>query len=430
MTQRTTRRDFLKTSTALGAGYWVGGRTESVYSASPNEKLNIAIIGPGGKGASNLAGVAGENIVAFAEVDDVRGGPSMAKFPMAKRYKDFRKLLDKEEKNIDAVVVSTPDHIHVPAAVRAMRMGKHCYCEKPLSHSVSEARLAAETAKKYKVATQMGTQIHAGNNYRRVVEIVQSGLLGDVTEVHVWSGAGWGGVERSKETPAVPKTLDWDLWMGPAPTRPYHSDYVPFFWRRWWDFGSGTLGDMGCHYMDLPFWALGLRHPQTISAKGPKRHPESCPLGVTVDYQFGSRDKQPPVHLKWYDNVACPKELYGYKLPGSGVLFKGSKGMMLSTYSNYKLFPEKQFAGVELPPQTIPNSIGHHAEWLRGCKTGEPTTCNFDYSGALTESVLLGTVAYRVGKTLEWDPKTLKATNCPEADQFLRLPYRKGWELS
>ncbi len=430
MTQRTTRRDFLKTSTAVSVGYWVGERTESVYSASPNEKLNIAIIGPGGKGTSNLAGVAGENIVAFAEVDDVRGGPSMAKFPMAKRYKDFRKLLDKEEKNIDAVVVSTPDHIHVPAAVRAMRMGKHCYCEKPLSHSVWEARLAAETAKKYKVSTQMGTQIHAGNNYRRVVEIVQAGLLGDVEEVHVWVAAGWGGVERSNKTPAVPKTLDWDLWVGPAPKRPYHSDYVPFYWRRWWDFGSGTLGDMGCHYMDLPFWALGLRHPQTITAQGPKRHSESCPLGMTVDYQFGARDKLPPVHLTWYDSVACPKELYGQKLPSSGVLFKGSKGMMIATYSNYKLLPEKQFAGVELPPQSIPNSIGHHAEWLKGCKTGAPTTCNFDYSGALTESVLLGTAAYRVGKTLKWDPKTLKATNCPEADQYLRLPYRKGWELS
>jgi predicted dehydrogenase len=361
-------------------------------------------------------------------VDQQRGGEAFEKYPQAARYRDFRRMLEKETR-LDAVVISTPDHTHVPAAVMAMKLGLHCYCEKPLSHTVYEARVAARVAAENKVVTQLGTQIHAGDNYRRAVEIVQAGTLGPVREVHVWVGTQWGGGDRPSETPPVPDHLDWDLWLGPAPERSYHSTYVPYYWRRWWDFGNGALGDMGCHYMDLAFWALGLRHPTTIEADGPPVHPETAPLGVTVRYEYPARGDQPAVNLTWYDGDRNPKELHGHKMPGAGVLFVGEKGMLFSDYGSHRLLPESEFEGFEPPEPTIPSSIGHHREWIEACKTGGETTCNFDYSGALTEAVLLGVVSYRAGKRLEWDAANLKATNCPEADEYLRREYRKGWTL-
>jgi predicted dehydrogenase len=310
-----------------------------------------------------------------------------------------------------------------------MQLGKHVYCEKPLTHTVQEARVAAETAKNMNVATQMGTQIHAENNYRRVVEIIQSGAIGKVAEVHVWVGKGWGGGERPSEMPEVPPHIHWDLWIGPAPKRPYHPTYLPANWRRWWDFGSGTLGDMACHYMDLPYWALGLRHPTTVAAEGPEVHPETAPLGLTVHYEFPARGEQPPVRMTWYDGNQTPRQVAGHRVPGAGVMFVGEKGQMFADYGSYRLYPESDFADFEPPPQTIPNSIGHYNEWIKACKEGTPTTCNFDYSGALTEAVLLGNVAYRTGQKLEWDPAALKATNCPEADALIQKRYREGWTL-
>jgi predicted dehydrogenase len=338
-------------------------------------------------------------------------------------------MLDKEEKNLDAVIVSTPDHIHVPASVMAMSMGKHCYCEKPLSHNVFESRLAARVAAKHKVATQLGTQVHAGENYRRVVEVIQAGTIGPVREAHVWVHKVWGGGDRPTETPRIPETLKWDLWLGPAPERSYHSTYLPANWRRWWDFGSGTLGDMACHYMDLPFWALKLRHPLSCEARGASPHPETAPVGLKVDYEFPAREEMPAVRFTWYDGDYVPEELHGHKVRGTGdgVMFVGDKGMMMASYGSYKLLPESDFEGFQPPEPTIPRSIGHHAEWVQACKTGSPTTCNFDYSGALSEAVLLGTVAYRVGKKLEWDADNLKAPNCPEADNYIHREYRKGW---
>ena len=275
----------------------------------------------------------------------------------------------------------------------------------------------------------MGTQIHAENNYRRVVELVQSGAIGPIQEVHVWVGSQWGGGERPTETVAVPKELDWDLWLGPAPARPYNPTYLPANWRRWWDFGNGTLGDMGCHYMDLVFWSLGLRHPSTVAAEGPPLNHETAPLGLKAIWEFPARGDKPAVTVTWTDGDRVENKFDGHELPGAGVYFIGSEGSMFADYGSHRLFPEEKFKDFKAPEQTIADSIGHHEEWIAACKTGSPTTCNFDYSGALAECVLLGTVAYRVGKKLEWDAEALKAKNAPEADEFLRRAYRKGWEL-
>ena len=429
---RVTRRRFLQVSAATGAATFA--LPALVHAKSPNEKLNVAVIGPAGRGAAQL-GAAGsmENVVAIADVDQGNLAAAAQKYPKAKTYADFRKLLAEMEKSIDAVMVSTPDHTHAPATAMALRMGKHCYCEKPLTHSVHEARVVAQLAKEKNLVTQMGNQIHAGDNYRRVVELIQAGAIGPVTEVCVWSPAKYGGVKRPTETPEVPKNLDWDLWLGPAPPRPYHPCYVPFKWRCWWDFGAGGLGDFGCHLMDLAFWALDLRHPLTVEAEGPPVDSESCGENLTVNYEFPARGELPPVKLTWYDGDKAKQP--GIP-PGSnivpnpmGVLFIGKDGMLQADYGARTLYPVEKYKDFKAPAPTIPKSIGHHKEFFEACKTGGPTTCNFDYAGALTEAVLLGTVAYRVGKKLEWNPETLKATNCPEADRFLSRPYREGWTL-
>jgi predicted dehydrogenase len=397
-----------------------------------NERLHVGIIGVAGQGASDMGGVAGAGaaIVALCDVDEKRAGKAREQFPDAKFYADFRKLID--QKGLDAVVIATPDHTHATAAAAALKAGLHVFCEKPLTHTVHEARFLAELAAKQKRVTQMGTQIHAGNNYRRVVELVQAGAIGPVGEVHVWCGKSWGGGDRPKDTPAVPEGLHYDLWLGPAPERPYHPTYIPFHWRKWWDFGGGTLNDMACHYMDLPFWALKLRHPTKISTEGPPPHPETAAVSLIVQYEFPARDTLPPVKLTWYDGGKRPALFKEEgKLPkwGDGVLFVGAKGMLLADYGNWKLLPEKDFEGFQPPKATIPNSIGHHKEWVEACKTGGPTTCNFDYSGALTEAVLLGNVAYRFGKTLNWNAKELKAVGEPDVDKFIRKEYRKPWSL-
>jgi predicted dehydrogenase len=422
----------IRGAAAMGVGFWVADRLVCAEPASsPNEKLSIAGIGVGGQGAWNIDNCAAENIVALCDVDDRRAGKTFEKYPKAKRYRDFRKMLDEMHQQIDAVVVATPDHTHAPPALMDMRMGKHCYCEKPLAHCVAEVRAMIEVAREKKLATQMGTQIHAGANYRRVVELVQSGAIGQVEEVHVWHPAAYGGGERPKETPPVPPELDWDLWLGPAPYRPYHPCYLPGSWRSWWEFGSGGLGDFGCHYMDLPFWALKLRHPTTIEAQGPPVHPERTSPGLVVRYEFPAREGLPPVRLTWYDGGKQPPFLKEKNIPAwnAAVLFVASKGMLIADYTRHQLLPEKQFADFKRPAPTVPGSIGHHAEWLRACRTGEPTTCNFDYSGTLTEAVLLGNVSYRVGKKLHWDPVGLKVVGCPEADPYIRKPYRQGWTL-
>ncbi|MCG8584121.1 MAG: Gfo/Idh/MocA family oxidoreductase [Pirellulales bacterium] len=430
------RRDFVKSTTAaagvLATGAW--SELAAAESKAASEKLNIACVGTANRASANINASKGENIVALCDVDQNYLKRAAGEFKDVRTYEDYREMLEKEADKIDAVIVGTADHHHAPATIRAIRKGKHVYCEKPLTHTVGEARLIAEATKKAGVATQMGTQIHAGENYRRVVEIVQSGAIGDVNEVHVWVGKGWGAEKGPEGMDEPPAHLNWDLWIGPAKMRPYvKGKYHPANWRRWWDFGGGTLGDMGCHYMDLPFWALKLRHPTKCEAEGvggAKAHPVACPMGLTVHYEFPARGDMPPVKCTWYDGRMTPKSVAGERVPGSGVMFIGTKGKMFANYNGYRFFPSADFAGYKRPEPTIPRSIGHHAEWIKACKEGTPTTCNFDYSGALTESVLLGTVAYRTGKSLDWDGAKLKSTNVPEADKFVNKEYRKGWEVA
>ena len=441
-----TRRHFIQLAGAAGAG--VLGFPAIVRSQSPNSRLNIAVIGVGGRGGSNLAGVSSENIVALCDVNAANLKVAAAKHPGAKQFRDFRKMYDAlKDSEFDAVVVSTTEHTHAFATLPALKRKKHVYCEKPLTRDVHEARIITEAAKAAGVATQMGTQIHAGTNYRRVVELIQSGAIGPVREAHVWVDRTWGWQspedakkfdrvstqERPKETEPVPPELDWDLWIGPAPFRPFNSIYIPGNkWYRWWDFGNGTMSDLGSHYNDLPFWALNLDAPQTIEGDGPPPHPEIAPATMSATYQYGARGNRPPVKLVWYQGQMKPPAWNEQKIPQwkSGHLFIGDKGMLLSDYGKYVLLPEKQFAGFTPPPKTIPDSLGHHQEWLHACKTGAPTTCHFGYSGPLTEANHLGNVAYRAGKKIEWNAKTMRIKNAPDAERFLRRTYRDGWKLA
>ena len=443
---RISRRQFVKqVSMAVGAGVLAA---PAVLSAqSPGNKLNIAIIGAGGRGAGNTKAVSSENIVALCDVYEPALEKAAQQYPKAKKYTDFRKLFD-DAKDFDAVVVSTTEHTHAFAILPALQLGKHVFCEKPLTYNIWEARVVAEAARKAKVATQMGTQIHAGDNYRRVVELIQTGAIGPVREAHVWVSRAWGWQseeaaarnkdivsvrERPTEIVPVPKGLDWDLWIGPAPFRPFHSVYFPGpKWYRWWDFGNGTMSDLGSHWNDLPFWALKLRAPLTVAAEGPPPHPEIAPASMHAIYEYPARDEMPPVTLHWYQGEMKPPQFTEKKIPqwGSAALFIGDKGMLLSDYGRYVLLPEEQFKDFKRPEPFIPKSLGHHAEWINACKTGAPTTCHFDYAGALTEANHLGNVAYRTGKKLTWDPVALKATNCPEADRLIRREYRQGWKLS
>ncbi|MEC8942399.1 MAG: Gfo/Idh/MocA family oxidoreductase, partial [Verrucomicrobiota bacterium] len=359
--------------------------------------------------------------------------PVARQFPSARTYRDFRKLV--EQKDLDAVVVATPDHTHAVASVAAMRADKHVYCEKPLCRTISEVRHVTELARKANRVTQMGTQIHAGSNYRRVVELVRSGAIGEVSEVHVWVGSSTGGRKRYTQFPAtVPKNLDWDLWLGPIPEQPYHPDWTHFHWRHWWHFGGGTLADIGCHYMDLPFWALDLSHAISAEAEGPPVDRDSAPISLKVHYQFPDRVVSgrhwKALPLTWYhgrypDHLLTPEQ---HKRWGSGILFVGTKGQLISNYGSHMLLPEKYFKDFAPPRPFVQNSRGHHQEWVNAIKAGGSTTCRFDYSGPLSETVLLGNVAFRAGQKIEWDYRHMKATNCPEADQFIQHHYRGEWD--
>lgn len=426
-----TRRRFIGT-TAAGASAMTGYFTSRAVaqSSSPNEQLNIACIGTANRAAADIQGVMHERIVALCDVDENYLQRKLKEIPDARSYYDYREMIDSEADRIDAVVIGTTDHHHAPATMRAIRAGKHVYCEKPLTHTVEEARLVAKAAKDAGVATQLGTQIHAGDNYRRVVEIIQAGTIGNISEVHVWvGGKGWGGGDRPEKAEQPPEHLHWDLWLGPAQERPYASGrYHPAQWRRWWDFGQGTLGDMGCHYMDLPFWALNLHAPVEIEAEGPPVHPETAPLGLIVRYKFPKSEAHGPLDFTWYCDSMIPKAIHGETVPGNGVMFVGEQGMLFADYNRYRLFPTSEYAGFEPPPKSIPDSIGHHREWLKACRDGSPTTCDFQYSGPLTETVLLGNVAYRSGRKIKWDAQSLKADHA-DAQALISKSYRSGWEL-
>jgi predicted dehydrogenase len=441
-----SRRSFLGAAVASGAATFAAPAI--VRAQNLNDRLNIAIIGSGGRGRANLDGVASENIVALCDVNQTNLDSAAALHPKARKITDFRRIYDHAHE-FDAVVVSTCEHTHAFATLPALQLGKHVYCEKPLTHSIYEARVIREAAAKAKVATQMGTQIHAGDNYRRVVELIQSGAIGKVGEVHVWVGRAWGrhesesgckqandivcASERPDATNEIPSGLDWDLWLGPAPERPFNDVYFPGpKWYRWWDLGNGTMSDLGSHWIDLPFWALNLDHPLTVEARGPVAHPEIAPASMEVTYTYGARGDRGPLSLTWYQGENRPRQLKEKSIPAwdSGVLFVGDKGMLLADYGKHQLLPEAEFKEFQAPEQSIPASLGHYNEWLHACKTGAPTTCNFEYAGWLTEANHLGNVAYRTGEKLLWDAAAMQVTNTPEAERFIRRAYRKGWELA
>ncbi len=404
----------------------------------PSEKLNIAAIGAGGRGSGDIDGVSSENIVALCDVDARRASKKYEEFPNAVKYSDYRVMLEKEQNNIDAVVVATPDHVHAPASMMAMKMGKHVYCEKPLTHTIHEARMMTETARKYKVATQMGNNGHSSESIRFVCEWIWSGAIGPVREVHTWSDRPiWPqGIDRPEEEHEVPETLDWDLWLGPAPVRPYNKIYAPFKWRGWWDFGTGALGDMGCHIIDAAFWALKLGHPTSIKAMTTPVNSETAPSASIIEYLFPPRADMPAVKLFWYDGglkPTLPDELEANrKLSNNGLIFVGDEGKIVSGGygSGARLIPESKMQGFQQPEKTIPRiEGGHHQDWIRACKGGKPACSNFDYAGPLTEMVLLGNLAIRAGRKLYWDGPNMRVTNYPEANQFVRCSYRDGWTL-
>jgi predicted dehydrogenase len=414
--------------------------------SSANEKLNIAGIGVGGRGANDLEAVESENIVALCDVDWDRAKGTFNRYPRAKQYKDFRRMLEKEGRNIDAVVIGAPDHIHAPAAIMAMKMGKHVYCEKPMAHTIYEARQMAEVARETGVVTQMGNQGHGGEGLRLTYEFIHDGAIGKVREVHVWTdragvpgGRAWWpqGVGKPKDKPPVPGTLDWDLWLGPAAWRSYHPNYVPFNWRGWFDFGCGALGDMAVHNADPAFFCLDLDAPIAVEAETSEVNNETFPKWSIITYYFPAKGNRPKVKLVWYDGGKLPKrppELEASRrMGGNGILFIGDKGKLLgpSHAGAPRLIPESRMKEYGKPPQMLARSIGHHKEWIQACKDNNPKGAlgGFEYSGPFTEALLVGNLAVRLSRKIEWDTKTMRATNAPEADNYITKFYRVGWSI-
>jgi predicted dehydrogenase len=429
-----SRRDFMAATAAFTVvPSVVLGRSGNV---PPSNKLNITGVGVGGVGRAYLQGVNSENIVALCDVDEKYAANTYKLYPKAKIYHDFRKMLEKD-KNIDAVVIGTPDHTHAVVASTAIKMGKHVYCAKPLTKTVYEARMLAEAAREAKVCTQMSVQSDASEAQRILCEWIWDGSIGPVREVHVWSNRPiWPqGIERPKDMPPVPEGLDWDMWLGPAPYRPYHPAYVPFKWRGWWDFGTGALGDMGCHTFAHIARALKLGHPTSVHASSTKLYPETAPSASMVHYDFPAREDMPPVKLTWYDGGLRPRRPDGLqdsrKLGTEGLIFIGDQASMLCGFTgeNPMLIPESKMKQYKRPPKTLPRSIGHYKEWIEACKGGKAAGCNFDIGGPLTEIVLLGNIAIRTGEKLNWDGENMKITNVPEANDLLHYEYREGWTL-
>ncbi len=433
---------------------------------SPSDKLNVAVIGTGGRGTQNMKQMIRQKDVQVTAICDVteeadysrfyyggRAGRGPAKeivdvryssdertkdYPECGVYIDFRKMF-KAEKNIDAAIVATPDHAHAITCLEAIHRGKHVYCEKPLARTVYEARKITEAAREASVATQMGNQGHSGEGIRQTVEWIKDGAIGTIKEVHSWCNGGCRAgtrMKRPEDTPPVPEGLDWKLWLGPAAYRPYHPDYTPYTWRGWLDFGTGMLGDMACHNMDPAFWALDLGQPVGVEATATGISPETHPVKATVIYQFPKRGNLPPVQLTWYSGQIPPKpeelepgqELIG---KGNGILFVGDKGKIMCPgwAGAPEIIPKSRREEYKTPPKTLPRSNGHYRDWVDACKGGAPASANFEYAGNLAEVVLLGNVAIQAGEKLNWDGTTMKAGNCPKADQYIRPDYQNGWTL-
>ncbi len=455
----TSRRRFLRNTAMAAAGLqivpaYVLGATRG--QAAPSDRLNVAGIGVGGMGRSNLKNCSeAANIVAMCDVDPNYAARAYQMFPQAKTYIDYREMLEKQ-KDIDAVVIATPDHTHAVIAMEAMRAGKHVYVQKPLTHSVHEARVLTEAARKYKVVSQMGNQGHSGDGLRMVCEWIWAGALGEVREVHAWTNRPvWPqGVqmERPSGNPVPPPGMDWDKWIGPAPMRPYHTAYHPEAWRAYWDFGTGSLGDMGCHILDPIFAALKLKYPTSVEGnistfwhgffKKTEPKNETYPSSSIVRFRFPARPGMPPVMLSWWDGGLMPErpeELEEGRKMGDedgGCLFIGDKGkLMCGCYGRApRLIPESKMQEFKRPDPTIPRipggEGGHEKDWIRACKGGEPASSNFDYSGPLSEMVLMGNLAVRYpDRRLLWDGEKMEVTNDAAANEYVRRTYRAGWSL-
>ena len=444
--QETSRRDFLRGTTGAVAAFSIvpsfvlAGRG----GTSPSDKLNIAHIGVGGRGRSNVKGTASENFVAMCDVDTTRAGETFAQYPNVKKYTDFRKMLDEVDNKIDAVTVSTPDHTHAVACMDAIRRGKHVYCEKPLAHSIYEIRELMKAAREHKVVTQLGNQGHSFDTIRTFCEWIWDGAIGNVTEVHAACGANHcriNQLSKRDEVHEIPAGLDWDLWLGPAQHRRYNPMYLPGSWRAWMPFGSGTIGDWICHVVDPVFWALDLGAPASVRAEAgdynPKLHADTFPAGSVTTFEFPAKGKRGPVKLLWYSGertIPRPADLEAKrKVPRTGAIVIGDKGkIMYGSHgaNSVRIFPESKMRAYKLPEQTIPRVKNHHEDWLRAVKTGGKAGSNFDYGGPLTELARLGIIAMLLpGRKLEWDGPNMRFTNCDEANTFISPPSRHGWTL-
>lgn len=464
--QGMSRRQFLSATATTVTAFTIVPRhvLGGAKFVAPSEKVNIAIVGAGGQGRTNARSLFNEpeaQIIAVCDPNEqsdysryyYRGvagrKPVLAeiekhysqKTPQfhCAEYEDFRKMLEKE-KVVDAILCATPDHLHAYVSITAMKQGKHVYCEKPLTHNVWEARQMAKVAHDMGVATQMGNQGHSGEGIRATCEWIWDGAIGTVREVHAWSDTGrWiPYTGRPKETPPVPAGFDWDLWLGPRESRPYHPDYAPYNWRGWWAFGTGGIGDMACHNLDPAVWALDLKDPISIEATAAGVDSEVVSPGAIFHYQFGPRGDKPAVKVTWYDGGLRPERpaelAEGENLEGggNGIIFVGDKGVIScgGWGGAPKIFPSSKMQSYQRPAKTLPRSEGHHRDWLKACKGGPPASGNFGYGARLTEIVLLGNLALRAGQKIEWDAVNLKAKHAPQADRFIKEPSRRGWEIA
>jgi GFO/IDH/MocA oxidoreductase family protein len=441
--KRISRRRFVG-DVAAGAAFTIVPRHVLGRGfKAPSDKLHIACIGCGGKGRSDIDGVASENIYALCDVDWHMALDAFQHYPQAKRYRDYREMLDKEGKNIDAVTVSIPDHSHAAAGLAAMKLGHHAFIQKPLARTLGEVRALEQAARRFKVATQMGNQGHTHEGTRLIREWVEAGAIGPVREVHLWTNRPWWpqGIERPLEEFYVPEWLDWNLWLGPAAERPYNPAYAPFKWRGWWDFGTGSLGDMACHIMDASFWTLGLGYPTRIEPESTPRFKETAPATSRITYTFAAKGSRPEVKVVWQDGALypprppeVPEDAPWPPDDGGGQLWIGSSGKLIAgTYGDDPtLLDAAKMADVTAHPvpQKYPRSPGVYAEWIAACKGGAPAGSAFDtYSGPFTEMVMLGCLAVRLGRTLEIDPATGAVTNVQVPQELITPVYRAGWTL-
>ena len=429
MSNRLSRRSFIKAAAFSAAAMTTGPAIAKTLNA--NDKLNVALIGIGGQGDFNYKGLRRENIVAVCDVDFERAGPAYRNFEKAGQFTDFRVMFDKMHKSIDAVAISTPDHTHFHPAYMALNHGKHTYVEKPLAHSVWETRTITDLVKEKGVATQLGAQRHAKPSMRRIVELIKSGAIGDVTEVHSWVDSERGMVPRIAEEKPIPDTLDYELWLGPVEHQPYDPNITPYGWRFWWNFGTGETGNWGCHILDIPFWALDLDYPTHVSAGGQEVHPEMTPKEFHSTLDFPAKGNRPAVKLHWHQAKGGPAILREMKIPAKGNnLFIGTKGMLLCGFDDFKLLPAKDFEDFEAPAPFIPESPGFHEEFINACKgDATPPTCNFGYTGPLAEAVLLANVAYRSASEFDWDYTTMTCKDAPAAQALIKPTFKKGWEV-